>query len=336
MKIWRRALIPLLASALLAHSIAPAVANQSSSVLPSWAVKSTIYEVNVRQYSTAGDFKSVTKSLPRLKRLGVSILWLMPIHPISKVKRKGTLGSPYSVADYKGINPEFGSAEDFQALIDEAHRLGMKVIIDWVANHSGWDNPWLANESWYHRDLNGKIISPNNDWTDVAWLDYENPQMRAAMIDAMKYWVTEFDIDGFRADVAGLVPVTFWESANTELQTIKPLFMLAEEQGTTDMLNKAFIANYNWELKDRINALATGLTIPVSLLKYVNKLPSTYPTGAIPMNFITNHDENSWNGSEYRRLGAAVPAMAALTFTLPGIPLIYSGQEVGNTRACIL
>jgi glycosidase len=156
--------------------------------------------------------------------------------------------------------------------------------------------------------------------------------MRAAMIDAMKYWVTEFDIDGFRADVAGLVPVTFWESANTELQTIKPLFMLAEEQGTTDMLNKAFIANYNWELKDRINALATGLTIPVSLLKYVNKLPSTYPTGAIPMNFITNHDENSWNGSEYRRLGAAVPAMAALTFTLPGIPLIYSGQEVGNTR----
>ena len=184
MKIWRRALIALLASALLAHSIAPAVANQSSSVLPSWAVKSTIYEVNVRQYSTAGDFKSVTKSLPRLKRLGVSILWLMPIHPISKVKRKGTLGSHYSVADYKGINPEFGSAEDFQALIDEAHRLGMKVIIDWVANHSGWDNPWLANESWYHRDLNGKIISPNNDWTDVAWLDYENPQMRAAMIDA--------------------------------------------------------------------------------------------------------------------------------------------------------
>ena len=332
MKIWRRVLIALLATSLIAPSMAPAVAIQSSSVLPSWAVKSTIYEVNVRQYSTAGDFKSVTKSLPRLKRLGVGILWLMPIHPISKVKRKGTLGSPYSVADYKGINPEFGSAEDFQALIDEAHRLGMKVIIDWVANHSGWDNPWIANESWYHRDLNGKIISPNNDWTDVAWLDYENPQMRAAMIDAMKYWVTEFDIDGFRADVAGLVPVTFWESANTELQTIKPLFMLAEEQGTTDMLNKAFVANYNWELKDRINALATGLTIPVSLLKYVNKLPSTYPTGAVPMNFITNHDENSWNGSEYRRLGAAVPAMAALTFTLPGIPLIYSGQEVGNTR----
>jgi glycosidase len=332
MKTWRTVLIALLATALVASSMGPVVANQSTSVLPSWAVKSTIYEVNVRQYSTAGDFKSVTNSLPRLKRLGVGILWLMPIQPISKVKRKGTLGSPYSVADYKGVNPEFGTAEDFQALINEAHRLGMKVIIDWVANHSGWDNPWIANESWYHRDLNGKIISPNNDWTDVAWLDYENPDMRAAMIDAMKYWVTEFDIDGFRADVAGLVPVSFWESANTELQKIKPLFMLAEEQGTTDMLNKAFVANYNWELKDRINALATGLTIPISLLKYVNKLPSKYPTGSIPMNFITNHDENSWNGSEYRRLGAAVPAMAALTFTLPGIPLIYSGQEVGNRK----
>jgi glycosidase len=332
MKIWRTVLIALIATALIAPSMGPAVANQSSSVLPSWAVKSTIYEVNVRQYSAAGDFNSVTKSLPRLKRLGVGILWLMPIHPISKVNRKGTLGSPYSVADYKGINPEFGTAEDFQVLIDEAHKLGMKVIIDWVANHSGWDNPWIANESWYHRDVSGKILSPNNDWTDVAWLDYENPNTRAAMLDAMKYWVTEFDIDGFRADVAGLVPLSFWESATAELQTIKPLFMLAEEQGTMGMLDKAFVANYNWELNKRINALAIGLTVPISHMKFVAKQASTYPTGSIPMNFITNHDENSWNGSEYKRLGAAVPAMAALTFTLPGIPLIYSGQEVGNTR----
>ena len=332
MKIWRQMLIALIAAALIAPSMGPAVANQSSSLLPSWAVKSTIYEVNVRQYSVAGDFNSVTKSLPRLKRLGVEILWLMPIHPISKVKRKGTLGSPYSIADYKGINPEFGTAEDFQVLINEAHKLGMKVIIDWVANHSGWDNPWIANESWYHRDVNGKILSPNNDWTDVAWLDYENPNMSAAMLDAMKYWVTEFDIDGFRADVAGLVPLSFWESATTELQTIKPLFMLAEEQGTMGMLDKAFVVNYNWELNERINALAIGLTVPISHMKFVAKQASAYPTGSIPMNFITNHDENSWNGSEYKRLGAAVPAMAALTFTLPGIPLIYSGQEVGNTR----
>jgi glycosidase len=332
MKIWRTVLIALIATALIAPSMGPTVANQSASVLPAWAVKSTIYEVNVRQYSAAGDFKSVTTSLPRLNRLGVGILWLMPIHPISKVKRKGTLGSPYSVADYKGINPEFGTAEEFRVLIEEAHKLGMKVIIDWIANHSGWDNPWIANESWYHRDVSGKILSPNNDWTDVAWLDYENPNTRAAMLDAMKYWVTEFDIDGFRADVAGLVPVTFWESATAELQKIKPLFMLAEEQGTTGMLDRAFVANYNWELNKRINALATGLTVPISHMKFVAIQASKYPTGSIPMNFITNHDENSWNGSEYRRLGPAVPAMAALTFTLPGIPLIYSGQEVGNTR----
>jgi glycosidase len=332
MKLWRRILIALLTAALLAATTGPAVADQSTSVLPSWAVKSTIYEVNVRQYSAAGDFKSVTQSLPRLKRLGVGILWLMPIHPISKVNGKGTLGSPYSVADYKGINPDFGNAEEFHSLINSAHRLGMKVIIDWVPNHSGWDNPWITNESWYHRDANGKIISPNNDWTDVAWLDYENPQMRAAMIDAMKYWVTDFDIDGFRADVAGAVPVNFWDSANAELQKIKPLFMLAEEQGTMGMLNKTFVSNYNWELKDRINATASGLAIPISFMKFVSKQSSKYPTGSFPMNFITNHDENSWSGSEYKRLGAAVPAMAALTFTLPGIPLIYSGQEVGNTR----
>ena len=331
-KIWRRILIAMLVPVLVFPSVGPISANQSNSVLPTWAIKSTIYEVNVRQYSTAGDFNSVTNSLPRLKRLGVGILWLMPIHPISMVKRKGTLGSPYSVADYKGINPEFGNEEDFKELVDQAHELGMKVIIDWVANHSGWDNPWIANESWYHRDASGKIIAPNNDWTDVAWLDYENPNMSAAMIDAMKYWVTEFDIDGFRADVAGLVPLSFWENASAELQKIKPLFMLAEEQGTMGMLDKAFVANYNWELKNRINALATGLTIPTSLMKFVNSQASKYPTGSIPMNFITNHDENSWSGSEYKRLGAAVPAMAALTFTIPGIPLIYSGQEVGNTR----
>ena len=288
-KIWRRIIIALLLPVLVLPSVGPISANQSNSVLPTWAIKSTIYEVNVRQYSTAGDFNSVTNSLPRLKRLGVGILWLMPIHPISKVKRKGTLGSPYSVADYKGINPEFGNEEDFKELVDQAHGLGMKVIIDWVANHSGWDNPWIENESWYHRDTSGKIISPNNDWTDVAWLDYENPNMSAAMIDAMKYWVTEFDIDGFRADVAGLVPLSFWENASAELQKIKPLFMLAEEQGTMGMLDNAFVANYNWELKNRINALATGLTIPTSLMKFVNSQASIYPTGSIPMNFITNH-----------------------------------------------
>jgi len=331
MKFGRRSLISALTLLLLIPTFT-AAAYPSSSVLPEWAKQSTIYEVNIRQFSEAGDFKSVTKSLPRLQKLGVGILWLMPVQPISKIKRKGTLGSPYSVADYKGINPEFGSADDLSALISSAHKLGMKVIIDWVANHSGWDNPWITNKSWYHQDYNGDVISPNRDWTDVAWLNYDNLEMRAAMIDAMKYWVTRFDIDGFRADVASGVPVDFWEEAGKQLQAIKPLFMLAEEQGTSGMLDKAFVANYNWRLLNLMNQIANDEVGVQSFISFYRlKLPS-YPTGSLPLNFITNHDENSWNGSEYKRLGAAVPAMAAMTFTLPGIPLIYSGQEVGSTR----
>jgi len=332
MKFRRRALISLLAILFLVPSFGSASAYPSAAVMPEWAKQATIYEVNVRQYSAAGDFASVTQSLPRLKKLGVGILWLMPIQPISKINRKGTLGSPYSVADYKGINPEFGKSEDLKALINAAHKLGMKVIIDWVANHSGWDNPWIANKSWYHQDSDGNIIAPNRDWTDVAWLNYESPELRAAMIDAMKYWVTQFDIDGFRADYASGVPVDFWEDAVRQLQSIKPLFMLAEEQGTAGMLDKAFVANYNWRLLNLMNQIANDEIDVQSFVSFYRlKLPQ-YPAGSLPLNFITNHDENSWNGSEYKRLGAAVPAMAALTFTLPGIPLIYSGQEVGNTR----
>jgi glycosidase len=332
MKNGRRILLFVLSIALIIPNVTAATAYPSTSVLPEWAKKSTIYEVNIRQYSEAGDFKSVTKSLPRLQKLGVGILWLMPIHPISTVKRKGPLGSPYSVADYKGINSEFGNAADFKELVDSAHKLGMKVIIDWVANHSGWDNPWIANKSWYHQDYNGDVIAPNRDWTDVAWLNYDNLEMRAAMIDAMKYWVTQFDVDGFRADVASGVPVDFWEEAGKQLQKIKPLFMLAEEQGTPGMLDQAFVANYNWRLLNLMNQIAND-EIPVqSFISFYRLKMPPYPTGSLPMNFITNHDENSWNGSEYKRLGAAVPAMAALTFTLPGIPLLYSGQEVGNTR----
>lgn len=328
----RRFLLFALSIVLIIPSLTVAAASPTTSVLPEWAKKSTVYEVNIRQFSQNGDFKSVTKSLPRLQKLGVGILWLMPIHPISNVKRKGTLGSPYSVADYKGVSSEFGTSADFKELVDSAHKLDMKVIIDWVANHSGWDNPWIANKSWYHQDYNGNVISPNSDWTDVAWLNYENPEMRAAMIDAMKYWVTEFDVDGFRADVASGVPVEFWEEAGAQLQKIKPLFMLAEEQGTIGMLDQAFVANYNWRLLNLMNQIANDEIDVQSFISYYRlKLPR-YPAGTFPMNFITNHDENSWNGSEYKRLGSAVPAMAALTFTLPGIPLIYSGQEVGSTR----
>jgi len=310
----------------------PAIAYNSNSVLPTWANSATIYEVNVRQYTEAGTFKAFEANLPRLQKLGVKILWLMPIHPISKLNRKGTLGSPYSIADYKGINPEFGNAADFKSLITKAHALGFKVILDWVANHSGWDNAWTVNKSWYHTDSGGNIIPPNNDWTDVAWLNYKNQDMRKAMIDVMAYWVRTFDVDGFRADVAGGVPTDFWKQANTQLQAIKPLFMLAEDQSSSSLLDDAFITNYNWELKDLLNSVATGNKDRTDFENMATNQSFNYPTRSFPMNFITNHDENSWSGTEFDRLGAAVPAMAALTFTYPGIPLIYSGQEVGNTK----
>ena len=310
----------------------PATAYNSNSVLPTWANNATIYEVNVRQYTEAGTFKAFETHLPRLQKLGVKILWLMPIHPISKLNRKGTLGSPYSVADYKGINPEYGNDADFKSLVTKAHSLGLKIILDWVPNHSGWDNPWIANKSWYHTDTEGNIIPPNNDWTDVAWLNYKNQDMRRAMIDAMSYWVNTFDIDGFRADVAAGVPTDFWKAANAQLQAIKPLFMLAEDQSVQSLLDDAFITNYNWELKDFINAVAVSRKDRTDFEAMAKNQSFTYPTRSFPMNFITNHDENSWSGTEFDRLGDAVPALAALTFTYPGIPLIYSGQEVGNTK----
>lgn len=327
-----RSFLATVISILLIASIQPASAYNSNSVLPAWANSATIYEVNIRQYTEAGTFKAFEANLPRLQKLGVKILWLMPIQPISELNRKGSLGSPYSVANYKGINPEFGTDSDFQALVKKAHLLGFKIILDWVANHSGWDNPWTANKSWYHTDSAGNIVPPNNDWTDVAWLNYQNQDMRRAMIEAMSYWVKTFDIDGFRADVAGGVPTNFWKEANTQLQAIKPLFMLAEDQSSSSLLDDAFIANYNWELKDLLNATATGQRDRRDFDALAKNQSFIYPTRSFPMNFITNHDENSWSGTEFDRLGAAVPAMAALTFTYPGIPLIYSGQEVGNTK----
>ena len=315
-----------------ATGMQPAIAYNSNSVLPTWANSATIYEVNVRQYTDAGTFKAFEAHLPRLKKLGVKILWLMPIHPISEVKRNGSLGSPYAVANYKGINPEFGTEADFKSLVNKAHELGFKVILDWVANHSGWDNPWIANKSWYHTDSNGNVVPPNSDWLDVAWLNYKNQDMRKAMIDAMAYWVKTFDVDGFRADVAAGVPTDFWKAANTKLQAIKPLFMLAEDQSSTSLLDDAFIANYNWELKDLVKAIADGSKDRTVFDAVAANQVFNYPTRSFPMNFITNHDENSWSGTEFERLGDAVSAMAALTFTYPGMPLIYSGQEVGNTK----
>jgi glycosidase len=305
----------------------------TSHPLPSWAKSASIYEVNVRSYTTEGTFKAFQKHLPRLKKLGVKILWFMPIHPISTTHRNGSLGSPYAVNDYKAVNPELGTDADFKNLINAAHTAGFKVILDWVANHTGWDNVWMsAHRDWFTQ-VNGVIQPPNRDWLDVADLNYNNADMRAAMIDAMKYWVTDFNVDGFRCDYANGVPTSFWEEATTQLDAIKPMFMLAESEGAADELNSAFNGNYAWTLLSQLNNLANS---PDPAAWYVSgtldALSNDYSNGTFAMTFITNHDQNSWNGTEYERLHGYVKRFSALYFTAPGMPLIYSGQEVGFNR----
>jgi glycosidase len=265
--------------------------------------------------------------------MGVEILWFMPIHPISKVNRKGTLGSYYAVADYKAVNPEYGTLEEFKSLVKECHKMGFKVILDWVANHTGWDNQWVNNNPEFYTQINGKIIHPaGTNWTDVADLNYDNKQMREEMLDAMKFWVKEVDVDGYRCDYATGAPKDFWEEARSQLDKIKPVYMLAEDDSKFDFLDKAFHSNYSWSLLKAINNTAQGNGSISSIKQDLKRIPAIYPEGTFPMNFITNHDENSWNGTEYERLGDAVEVMNALIFTAPGIPLIYSGQEAALNK----
>lgn len=315
-----------------------------------WAPSAVIYEVNTRQFSDAGTFNEVTAQLDRLKDLGVDILWFMPIHPISEKNRKGSLGSYYAVRDYKAVNPHFGTDQDFRNLVREAHARGMKVILDWEPNHTGCDNAWIVEHpEYYARNEKGEMFGPF-DWTDTYKLDYSNPATRAAMIDAMSYWLSEFDVDGFRCDVAMQVPVDFWNEARPALEKVKPeIFMLAEAS-EPPLEEHAFDMAYNWPMKDLFSAIAATSgeytfaeegkeprKFPVSkasdIVTLYQQQSADYPRGSYMMNMVTNHDLNSWEGTEFERLGKYVPAFAALTYVLPGMPLIYTGQEVGMNRA---
>lgn len=320
---------------------------------PEWSRNAVIYEVNTRQYTPEGTFDAFATHLPRLRDLGVDILWFMPIHPISELNRKGGLGSYYAVRDYKGVNPEFGDMQSFRALVSKAHDLGMKVIIDWVPNHTGCDNAWVKQHpEWFAKNDKGKMYGPF-DWTDVYQLDYNNKEMRAAMIDAMKFWITDACIDGFRCDVAGRVPVDFWNECRQALEAAKgegQLFMLAEAT-EPELLEHGFDMDYNWPMKDLQNAVAAthgeytfvreGQTEPATLpvrnaadiAALVTEQFAKYPAGSYMMNMVTNHDLNSWEGTEYQRYGKYLPAMTALTYMLPGMPLIYTGQEAALNRA---
>jgi alpha-amylase len=327
--------------------------------VPDWHKNANIYEVNLRHYTPEGTFRAFESHIGRLKEMGVDILWFMPIHEISMAKRKGKLGSPYAVKDYKGVNPDFGSMDDFKHLLRAIHDAGMYCIIDWVPNHSGWDNNWITEHpDWYTKDKDGNITDPIDyntgkpwGWTDVADLNYDNKEMRAGMIDAMSFWVKEVGIDGFRVDVAHGVPVDFWVEASDALYAIKPLFMLAEAEVPEIRNNGAYVMDYAWEMHHLLNDIAkargasqkkadklvqgnkvdgaaakvadkNALDIDTLLAKMQQRTPAGYA-----MQFTSNHDENSWSGTEFQRMGPGHKAFAVLTATFDGMPLMYSGQE---------
>lgn len=301
---------------------------------------SVIYEVNVRQYSESGTFEDFTKDIPKLKDLGVKIIWLMPIHPISETKRKGTLGSYYSISNYKEINPEFGNKEDFDKLITEAHKNEMYVILDWVANHTGWDHHWIkTNPEFYTKNSSGEIIDPINPstgeswgWTDVADLNFDNMEMQEEMIQAMEYWVKEHNIDGYRLDAAHSCPASFWKKSIDRLNETKKVLMLAESDGYHTggfELIELFDMSYNWSGHHVLNRIFKKENNSKDLKENIVRNINDYSSEHILMNFTSNHDENTWAGTVFDRYGNGAKTFAALTYFLPGIPLIYNGQEYG-------
>lgn len=294
---------------------------------PEWSRNAVIYEVNVRQYTSEGTFNAFAEQMPRLKEMGIDILWFMPVNPIGVQNRKGTIGSYYSVKDYKAVNPEFGTADDFKNVVKKAHDLGMHVIIDWVANHTSWDNVWTENHpEFFTKDKKGNFVSPF-DWSDVIDLNYDNKEVWNYMADAMKFWVKEFDIDGFRCDVAAMVPLDFWKWTKPQLDSIKHVFMLAEAHEPE--LHEAFDMTYSWQLKDIFVDIAQGKKKVNALYKLFETEKKTYPEDAYRMVFTTNHDENSWHGTDQERFGKYAESFAVITGLVNGMPLVYSGMESG-------
>lgn len=298
-----------------------------------WTKGSVLYELNVRQFTPEGTFAAAEDRLLIIKNMGVDAIWLMPIYPIGELNRKGTLGSYYAIRDYCDINPEFGTLDDFDHFVTTAHEMGLKVIIDWVANHTSPDHAWVTEKpaDWYVRDENGNTTT-EYDWTDIAKLNYDCPQMRQEMEKCMRFWL-ERGIDGFRCDMASIVPADFWKDVFTKFRAEnKNLYFLAE--GEEPWLHEAgFDATYWWSLHHALNDVAQGKIGRDSLIAIVNKSIKDYPADAYRLSFTSNHDENSWSGTEFERMGKAWRACTVMAFTLPGAqPLIYTGQELGNTK----
>lgn len=300
---------------------------------PEWSKNATIYQINTRHFTAEGTFRAAESHLPRLKDLGAVILWVMPIHQIGHKNRKGSLGSPYAVKDYFSVNPEFGSLEDLKSFVAAAHEQEMYVILDWVANHSAWDNPLVEEHpEWYSRDWKGDFRpTPWWDWADIIDFDYDQPALRQYMTEALKYWVREVGIDGYRCDVAGFVPTDFWNNARKELDAIKPVFMLAEWE-SRDLHAEAFDMTYAWSWNETMHKIAMGKADLSALFVYYSWNEKAYPYDCMRMMFVSNHDKNAWEGTEFEQFGDALEAAIVLSVVGEGMPLIYNGQEAGNTR----
>jgi glycosidase len=297
-------------------------------VSPQWVRDGVIYEIFPRAFSSEGDFNGVTARLDALKNLGVNILWLMPIHPIGQLKKKGTIGSPYAVRDYYAINPDYGTKEDLRRLVAEAHRRGMKVIIDIVANHTSWDSVMMKTPDFYTRDKSGNIIPPVPDWADVADLNYDNPRLREYIIGMLKFWLKEYDLDGFRCDVAGFIPTDFWEQARTELEKTKRDIVMLAEWHSPDLLVKAFDLDYSWPLHSTLTEVLMGMRPAHALRQSWREERDQFPRNSLHMRFSDNHDERR----AIARFGErAALAASAFIFTLDGVPMLYNGMEVGDT-----
>ena len=295
-----------------------------------WIYNTNIYEVNVRQYTKEGTFKAFAEHLPRLKEMGVQTLWFMPVTPISQKNRKGSMGSYYACSDYTSINPEFGTMDDFKNLVTYAHKLKFKVIIDWVANHTGWDHVWTKDHpDWFEKESNGEFKRASG-MDDIIELDFGNKDMRKAMIEAMKFWVRKFGIDGFRCDLAFWVEFDFWLDAIPQLNELKPLFWLAEADSLDHpAYMQVFDAAYSWTWMHRTE---DWFIKKLPLIELINVLDRYENAPGLKAWFTSNHDENSWNGSEYEKYGDAAKTLAVHSCTWPGIPLIYSGQELPNKK----
>src|ERR1041385_1731534 len=292
-----------------------------------WVRDGVIYEIYPRAFTQQGDFNGITARLDELKELGVTILWLMPIHPIGQEKKKGTIGSPYAVRDYYGINPDYGTADDLKRLVSEAHARGLKVIIDIVANHTTWDSVLMKRPEFYKHDAEGRITYPY-DWYDIAALNYGNQQLRRYMTDMLKYWLREFDLDGFRCDVAGEVPTDFWENARRELEQVKPDIVMLAEAHKAELSVNAFDLDYSWPLHSALTNVLQGRARASELRAEWEKEVSEWPKGALHMRFSDNHDERR----AIARFGEpAALAASAFMFTLDGVPMLYNGMEVGDT-----